>query len=64
MFLHLSVTPSSATGSGVTLRPAPVPVAVVLLSFTKNKTDTEGCLLCFWRRRGDSNSRAGYPTYA
>ena len=30
----------------------------------KSKTDTGKVSVCFWRRRGDSNSRAGYPTYA
>ncbi len=32
--------------------------------YTKRKSTKEKSLCFFWRRRRDSNSRAGYPTYA
>ena len=42
----------------------PAFVAGVRVSFRKSKTDTRMGVCFTWRRRGDSNSRAGYPTYA
>ena len=54
---------SSAAGSASAVRPTPVPVAFVRVSVKKENQ----CIkhwFSFWRRRGDSNSRAGYPTYA
>ena len=32
--------------------------------YTKRKSTKKKSLCFFWRRRRDSNSRAGYPTYA
>ncbi len=53
----------SATGGARVCCPRRFPPREFPLS-VKDKTDTGKVSVLLWRRRGDSNSRAGYPTYA